>query len=105
MVARNVGRFVAPIALIAVIVATVLVVSSGLSTSTATHHAAAGRHSVRTVLTVHAPTRKVFYVVQAGDSLSTISVRTGIPVATLETLNPAIDPNALQTGQRLRLRH
>ncbi len=45
-----------------------------------------------------------FYTVQAGDSLSTISVKTGVPVATLESLNPGVDPGALQTGQLLRLR-
>jgi LysM repeat protein len=41
--------------------------------------------------------------VQAGDSLSSISAKTGISVADLESLNPGIDPNALQTGQRLIL--
>jgi LysM repeat protein len=43
-------------------------------------------------------------VVKPGDSLSAISVKTHVSVATLEALNPGIDPNALQTGQRLTLR-
>ncbi|MGA2930053.1 MAG: LysM domain-containing protein [Solirubrobacteraceae bacterium] len=41
---------------------------------------------------------------RAGDSLSTISVKTGVSIATLESLNPNVDPAALQTGQLLRLR-
>ncbi len=101
MVARNVGRYVAPIALIAVIVATVVVINAGLAT---THHSGSiPRHAARSVLSVHAPPRKLFYVIQSGDSLSTISVKTGVSVPTLEALNPSVDPNALQTGQRLRL--
>jgi LysM repeat protein len=42
--------------------------------------------------------------VHGGDSLSGIAVKTGIPLATLEALNPSVPPNALQNGQRLRLR-
>ena len=43
------------------------------------------------------------YVVQAGDTLSTIAARANVSVATLEQLNPTISPNALQVGQKLRL--
>ena len=104
MVARNVGRYLAPVALAAVIVATVLVINAGLRTTHTPHHRAPPRHGHRSVLSVHAPPHKVYYVIQSGDSLSTISVKTGVSVPTLEALNPAINPNALQTGQRLRLR-
>ena len=41
---------------------------------------------------------------QDGDSLSRISVKTGIPIATLESLNANVDPGALQAGRLLRLR-
>jgi LysM repeat protein len=99
--ARKLGRYLAPIALVAVIVATLLVVQAGLSHS---HHGTSSRRPDHTVASVHTAPRKVFYVIKAGDSLSTISVKTGVSVPTLEALNPAIDPNALQTGQRLRLR-
>ncbi len=104
MVARNVGRYVAPTALVAVIVATVVVVSSGLEASSTKHPAASVHRPVRTVLSVPAASHSLFYVVRSGDSLSTISVRTGVSVPALEALNPSADPNALQTGQRLRLR-
>jgi nucleoid-associated protein YgaU len=99
--ARNLGRYAAPIALVAVIVTTVVVVRAGLAT---TPHSAPAHHADRSAVTLHAPPRKVFYVIQAGDTLSKISVQTGVSIPTLEALNRSVDPNALQTGQRLRLR-
>ena len=101
MRARKTGRFLAPLALVAVIVATVLVVRAGLAT---THHPAARAPT----LPVSHPrvARRRFYRIRPGDTLSTISVKTGVSVPELQQLNPATaaDPNALQTGQRLRLR-
>jgi LysM repeat protein len=44
------------------------------------------------------------YVVKSGDTLARIAARTGIPVARLLALNPDIDPQALVTGQRIKLR-
>jgi hypothetical protein len=102
MVARNRGRYLAPIALAAVIAAIVLVVQGGLGT---TQHRAPAARARRAVVSHHATALKTFYVVKSGDSLSVISVKTGISVPTLESLNPGVNPNALQTGQRLRLRH
>jgi LysM repeat protein len=98
--ARKGARYLAPLALIAVIVATFLVVQSGIDTKRDTTTIA-----TTTVLSVvrHRPSHQRFYVVRAGDTLSTIAVKTGISVSTLEALNPHTDPNALQTGQRLRL--
>jgi LysM repeat protein len=45
-----------------------------------------------------------YYVVETGDSFSTIAEKTGIPQETLEQLNPDLDPQALAPGQRIRLR-
>ena len=69
-----------------------------------TKHAKTPAHQVRKVKGRGRFARARFYVVQPGDSLSGISVKTGIPIGTLEQLNPLAQPNALQTGQRLRLR-
>jgi hypothetical protein len=102
MVARNRGRYLAPIALAAVIAAIVLVVQGGLGTTQ--HRAPPPRAARRAVVSHHAAAITTFYVVKSGDSLSVISVRTGVSVPTLESLNPGVNPNALQTGQRLRLR-
>jgi LysM repeat protein len=48
--------------------------------------------------------KDTFYTVQPNDTLTSVSQHTGVPVSRLEALNPNINPNSLQTGQRLRLR-
>jgi LysM repeat protein len=44
------------------------------------------------------------YTVRSGDTLSSIALDTGVPVSRLQQLNPTIDVQALQPGQRLKLR-
>ena len=44
-----------------------------------------------------------FYTVKEGDTLSTISVTTGVAVNTLLQLNPSLDPQGLVNGQRVKL--
>jgi LysM repeat protein len=89
----------APVALVAVIVAILLTTRAVLG-----HHHAAARTIPQPAVFHRTLGQKSFYVIKAGDSLSSISVRTGVPVSKLEALNPSIDPTALQTGQRVRLR-
>jgi LysM repeat protein len=100
MVRRNPARWLAPIALVAAAAGTYLVVHANLTTKpTHAHHASRpsnlpkGKYRDARV-----------YVVQAGDSFSTISAKTGVPVPTLRALNSNADPSALQPGQRVRLR-
>lgn len=106
-VARSRARYLAPVALLAVVLATVLVVRSALHS--ASSKAPAG-HALRRdgagagAARVRPGHRASVWVIRPGDTLSRISVRTGIPVATLESLNPGINPGALQAGQRIRLR-
>ena len=45
-----------------------------------------------------------FYVVQRGDSFSSIAVKTKTSVARLEQLNPKASPTALRVGQRIRVK-
>jgi LysM repeat protein len=102
MVAKS-ARFLAPIALAAVAVGTYLIVHSSLATHTPTVvHSTTARNSSRT-RAKRAP-RSKFYFVRANDTLSSISVKTHIPISQLLSLNPSVSPNSLQTGQRLRLR-
>lgn len=44
------------------------------------------------------------YEVQSGDTLDSIAEDTGVTVGQLLELNPGIDPEALSTGQELKLR-
>jgi LysM repeat protein len=104
MVGRTV-RLLAPIAIIAVAVSVYLVVHATVDnhhtvTKTRTGVNAAKAHHRHK----HARREAQYYVVRPGDTLSGIATRTGISLTTLEQLNPNISPNALQTGERLRLR-
>ena len=106
MAARKVFRWLAPLALVAVIAAVYLVV----------HKTLAPKHKVGATTTSHQtlrvgtkktgrprrPTRR-FYVVKSGDSLSGIAVKMKLSVVSLERFNPKVNPNSLQTGQRLAL--
>ena len=102
MVTRSRGRFLAPIAILVVIAATILIVQGELGSK---HHARPQRiNNIRQVARNSGSKTATVYVVKSGDTLSTISSKTGVSVPTLERLNPGVDPGALQAGQRLRLR-
>ena len=51
-----------------------------------------------------AKTDEKFYTVEPGDSLTSISDKTGVGVEKLTQLNPDLDPQALISGQRVKLR-
>lgn len=93
------ARFIAPLALIAVAAAAVVVVKKE------THHSA---KPVQTSTVVHPARRHASkkprtYVVKQGDTLSAIAQRAKVPLATLQKLNPSIDPQTVHAGQRLKL--
>jgi LysM repeat protein len=105
---RNPARYIAPLALAAAVIAAYLIVHHALvpkhtststttvqTTSTVAHHHGNGRK---------APSKAKFYIVKPGDSLSGIAAKTGVSIATIESLNRHINPNALQPSQSLRLR-
>lgn|SRR5689334_12477837 len=90
-------RFLAPGALLAVLLAVFLVVQSGTGEDAV--KPVAGATTERTP----AKGRKT-YTVRAGDNLSQIAQRYGLTVDALQELNPDVDPQAIRAGQRLRLR-
>ena len=88
------------IAALAVIVAVVATSNGGSGDgggngdSHKTHVSKAGQRAVD----------KGVWIVHAGDTLGAISLKTGIDVTTLQALNPDIDPQTLNEGQRIALR-
>ena len=44
------------------------------------------------------------YTVESGDTLTSISHKTGVPVAEILALNPEVDPQILIAGETLKLR-
>ena len=96
------ARWLAPIALGLALLITVMIISSGggASGGSADPAPAVGATTTTAVKTTGAR----FYIVRTGDTLTSISLDTDVPVATLQQLNPGLDTQALQPGQRLRLR-
>jgi len=105
MAGRSPARFLAPIALIAVVFAFYRVVhdtntpdpGKGGATSqpTATATKTAGKKSSKK--------KRKTYTVKPGDTPSGIAAKAGISLEELEQLNPKLDPQTLSPGERLRL--
>jgi hypothetical protein len=89
-------RILAPLALIAVVIAVFLIVTSyedsGSSGGGETTTASAKKGEIPKT-----------YVVQSGDSLSSIAEQFDISVDRIERLNPDIDAQTLNEGQELKL--
>jgi len=47
---------------------------------------------------------QTFYTVKTGDTLAGIAGSVGVPVERLQELNPDLDPQALVSGQKIRLK-
>jgi LysM repeat protein len=102
MLDRSPARFVAPLVLAGAAVAIVLVIKNSHPTSSS---GGATTATTTTVRTQHKPRpRHRFYVVKPGDVLSKIAGKYGLSTQALEELNPKLDPQTLQAGQRVRLR-
>jgi LysM repeat protein len=99
------NQFVRVFAVLALIAAVVLVVAlvatsggggggSDNGNAHKTHISKEGRRAIR----------RGVWVVQPGDTLGAISIKTGIDEAKLQALNPDLDPQTLLEGQRIALR-
>lgn len=114
---RSPARYIVPLILVAAGLSTYLIVEHALDTS----NAGSGPSSMTATRPVHVSghhaatpggsegsgssttTTPTVYVIRAGDTLGAIASRFGISIATIEALNPQLNPNALQVGQRVRL--
>ncbi len=102
---RNPARYLAPLAIAAVAAASYAIIHRAIEDKHTTTSLSIVQSSSTTPKATHKiSTKTKFYVVRPNDTLSKISVRTGVSVSTLEELNPNVNPNALRPRQRLRLR-
>ena len=53
--------------------------------------------------TTSTSTAKKYWTVQAGDTFGVISTKSGVPVATIERLNPTVHSTSLFIGQKIRI--
>jgi LysM repeat protein len=99
----NPARLAAPLALLAAVVAVVVVVQASRSSAPSVSPSATRPATTQPARHVGRPTAPRAYVVKPGDTLSVIADKTGVSLDDIQRLNPDVDPNALQTGQRLKL--
>ena len=63
-----------------------------------------GKHGGKPAHKTHPKHVPASYEVESGDTLISIAHRTGVPVVTIEKLNPEVDPQSLIVGEQLKLR-
>ncbi len=103
------ARFLAPLALVAFALAVVLIViassggGDGGGGDSDTARGGSSGTGTSSTQTTPRPTRAT-YTVKTGDTLGAIAEKTGITVERLQTLNPDLDPQALLSGQKIKLR-
>jgi LysM repeat protein len=105
---RELTHYGAPAAFLLVVTIAVLLIKAGLSgheTATTMTQQLTGTTPTTTVATTKTTTTVAggFYTIQPGDTLGAIAIREHTTVARLLQLNPGIDPNALHSGQRIRV--
>lgn len=110
---RSPARWLAPLALVACAVAVYTVVNATLlssdepATTSSTSKTTTGKSSTVSQRSKsgkrRSTRRRRTYVVKSGDTLSSIAVKTGVSLERIQALNPKLDSNSLQTGQRVRL--
>lgn len=103
---RTAARVAAPVAFLAVVTIGALFVRAGFEHGK--HRSGTPTTSVTTPTTTtprhrHKPQQLKTYTVQPGDTFESIATRTGTSVATLERLNPGVDPTALRVGEKIRV--
>jgi LysM repeat protein len=113
---RTPARLLAPVAVVVFAVALLLVVTSAGGGDHSKSQSQATKQEQRDLelKRSHAAKKKQkagngklpqgIYVVKTGDTLGSIAEKTGIPVEKLQELNPDLDPQALVSGQRIKLR-
>ncbi len=102
---RSPARWLAPIAVLACAFAVYAVVHKGLEGSTSS--TTSSKPATKATADDGKPTRKKHrrrYVVKSGDTLSAISAKTGVPLATIQRLNPDLDAQSLHAGEKVKLR-
>jgi LysM repeat protein len=105
-------RYVAPAAFLLAATVAVLLIRSGLQSGTSTPAGTSAvvtqpHKTVSSTTTTHRTTTTAgprFWTVQAGDTFGVISSKSGVPVATIQQLNPNVKSTSLFIGQKLRLR-
>lgn len=109
-------RYVAPAAFLLAATIAILLIRSGLQSGRSVRATtspaltqprktvASPPTATRATTTTTTASGPRFWTVQAGDTFGVISSKSGVPVATIEQLNPNVKSTSLFIGQKLKLR-
>jgi LysM repeat protein len=105
---RSPARWLAPLALFASVVAVAGVIGQSVRPEGRSTVAPNSSAKARTIASGDgggsgASARRRRYTVRPGDTLTSIAARTGVSLGRLQQLNPKLDSDSLQTGQRIKL--
>jgi len=110
---KNWRRYAAPAGFLLAATIAVVLIHSGLESgrssgraNTTTVRTPPRKHVATTTTTAHTTksAKKQYYTVMAGDTFGVISTKTGVPVATIEQLNPNVSSTSLFIGEKIRIK-
>ena len=104
MAGRSPVRYLAPLALLGFVFALFMVVQSSQTSSDGNGSPSRGTDARPTPTPTPERRGPRRYRVKVGDTPSSIAEKTGVPLEDILRLNPDLDPQTIQPGQRIRLR-
>ena len=97
------ARLLAPAALVVFALAVALIVLGSGSDDGSKAQKTTGERTTTTQRTSRRRPRPKTYTVKPGDTLGAIGQKTGFDVDILQALNPTLDPQTLNAGQKIKL--
>jgi LysM repeat protein len=100
---RSPARLFAPLALVVCAIAVLVIVNGNGGGGGSKRTSTAPGSSTTTTTQRSTKRHKRTYIVKDGDVLSQIAIKTGVPLATIQQLNPNVDAQSLHAGQKIKL--
>jgi LysM repeat protein len=97
------ARVLAVTALVIAFIVAIVAISGALGGGDS-NGSGSGKHSGKQAHKAHHKHVPATYEIESGDTLISIAHHTGVPVRTIEELNPEVDPQILVAGEQLKLR-
>jgi LysM repeat protein len=97
------ARVLAVTALVVALIVAIIAIGGALGGGDS-NGSGSGKHGGKQAHKTHHKHVPATYEIEYGDTLISIAHRTGVPVRTIEKLNPEVDPQILVAGEELKLR-
>jgi len=104
MAGRSPARFLAPLALVAFVIALFMILGGGDEGGDQPANTSEPAATATATPTQSTKRKRKVYVVKPGDTPSGIAEKTGVPLTRILELNPDLDDQTLTVGDRIRLR-